>query len=159
MTQGETLIRTVEAPGALEVTYKFGGASKKSVPATKEGNSFSIKVNTISWAAGAYKYQAWAKFADDVNSVICEGTVDIEAELCVGDTRSTAKKNIDAIQAMLSNNATEGVKRYRINNRELERYDVKELLELLRYWTGIYNREMRKQNGFDGLGPRIAIRF
>ena len=95
--------------------------------------------------------EAWAE-------VIGPHTADPDA-LAVGDIRSTARQIVEKIEAMIAGNAGEGVRRYKINNRELERYSVAELLQLLSYWKAQVRIEERKELGKSALGPRIAVRF
>jgi hypothetical protein len=155
MTKGETLQLLVSDGSAASVEFRFGGAQTRTVAATKSGSDFSIAADTAAWTAGAYAWQAWATYADASKKIIGTGTLDLADALGVGDVRSNARKMVEMIEAMMAGNATEGVRRYRINNRELERYSVAELLQLLSYWRAQVKRENR--NG--GLGPRIAVHF
>ena len=87
------------------------------------------------------------------------GNIQLDDVLGVGDERTTARTIVENIEAMMKGNATEGVRRYKINNRELERYSVAELMQLLSYWRHRMMQEERKDRGNFGLGPRIAVRF
>jgi hypothetical protein len=71
--------------------------------------------------------------------------------------RSQARIALDNINAMLSGQAKEGVRRYRINNRELERYTVAELLQLKSHFAADVLKEERRAKGLNSLGPRIAV--
>jgi len=159
MTKGETLKLLVTDGSAASVEFKFGGSQTRAIAATKNGADFSISASTVDWTAGLYVWQAWATYPDATKAIIATGNVDVEAALAVGDLRSVARKNVEAIEAMLSNNAGEGVRRYRINNRELERYSVAELMKLLSYWRERMKREERVAAGRSSLGPRISVRF
>lgn len=155
MTKGETLQLLVSDGSAASVEFRFGGPQTRTVAATKSGSDFSIAADTAAWTAGTYAWQAWATYADASKKIIGSGTLDLADALGVGDVRSNARKMVEMIEAMMAGNASEGVRRYRINNRELERYSVSELMQLLSYWRAQVKRENR--NG--GLGPRIAVRF
>ena len=159
MIQGETLQLAVNIENTAQVVFQFGGAESKSITATKVGDLFSISERTSNWASGSYAWQAWATSTDGVVCVAQSGSFQIENELLVGDIRSSARKIVEMIEAMMAGNASEGVRRYKINNRELERYSVDELLKLLSFWKSRQLKEERLQAGRSSLGPRITVRF
>jgi hypothetical protein len=159
MIKGETLKIQVDDAAATAVVIKLGGPETKSITAQAHGSEWTASTSTSAWAPGFYEWQAWASYEDGRTSVIWRGNFKLEDALGIGDRRSTAQRNIEAIQTMLEGNAGEGVRRYRINNRELERYSVAELLQLLSYWKAELKREERAEAGRSTLGPRIAVRF
>jgi hypothetical protein len=57
--------------------------------------------------------------------------------------RTSARKIVRLIDAMIAGRATDGVKGYQINNRRLDRYSIAELLELRKYYAGLAAREAR----------------
>ncbi len=155
MTKGETLKLSVTDADAVSVEFRFGGPQARTVSATKDGTTFSISADTAAWQAGVYAWQAWATFDGAVKAIIADGSLDLSDALGVGDVRSSARKMVEMIESMMAGNASEGVRRYKINNRELERYSVAELMQLLSYWR---ERAAREKRG-GGLGPRISVRF
>lgn len=155
MIKGETLKLFVTASTATAVEFRFGGPETRTVAATQSGSEWSISTATTAWTAGVYRWQAWATEADASVAVIAEGTFDLEAPLAVGDVRDPARKVVENIEAMIAGNASQGVRSYKINNRELERYSISELLSLLSYWKA----QARRERGNGGLGPRISLRF
>lgn len=159
MIKGETLKIQVTDAEATAVEFRFGGAATQTLTGVKEGDDWKASVSTASWNPGSYAWQAWATYADSSVAVIDSGSFDLADALQVGDVRSVARQNVDAIQRMLTGNAAEGVRRYKINNRELERYSVAELIQLLSYWKAELKREERLEAGRSTLGPRIAFRF
>lgn len=159
MIKGETLKLSVTAANTTAVEYRFGGASTKSIAAVKDGNDFSISVTTADWVPGIYAWQAWATDTDGVICVVQHGNFDLADVLGVGDVRTSARKMVEMIETMMAGNAAEGVRRYRINNRELERYSVGELMQLLSYWKAQVKKEERAAAGMSTLGPRISVRF
>ncbi len=159
MHKGETLKLTVTDAEASAVEFRFGGASTKTETATAENGDWSIAAATAAWNSGHYAWQAWATYPDTSVRVIAYGSFDLEAALGVGEVRTTARQMVEMIEAQMKGNAPEAVRRYRINNRELERYSVAELLSLLSYWKGQLKLEERKEKGLSTLGPRIAVRF
>lgn len=159
MIKGETLKIQVTDSLATAVEFRFGGAQVRTINGTKTGDDWTGAQSTTGWTAGFYEWQAWATYADASVAVIDRGNFMLEDALAVGDRRSIAQQNIDAINGMLTGNAAEGVRRYKINNRELERYSVAELLQLLSYWKAELKKEERTEAGRSTLGPRIAVRF
>ena len=159
MTKGETLKLAVQDSEASAVEFRFGGPQTKTVAAAGDGSEWTISEATTEWTPGSYAWQAWATYDDGSVSVTGSGRFDLAAPLAVGDIRTTARKIVEMIEAMIAGNAPEGVRRYRINNRELERYSVAELLQLLNYWKAQVKREERAEQGRAALGGRIAIRF
>ena len=159
MIKGETLQLTVTDAEAASVEMRFGGPQAHTIAATKSGSEFSIAQDTATWTAGVYRWQAWATYAGDIKRVIASSTVDLADGLGVGDVRTSARKMVEMIEAMMAGNASQGVRSYKINNRELERYSVAELLSLLSYWKSRQTTEDRLSRGRSSLGPRIAIRF
>jgi hypothetical protein len=159
MIKGETLKIQVTDALATAVEFRFGGPQTRTITGTKSGDDWTGTQSTSAWTAGFYEWQAWATYADASVAVIDRGNFPLEDSLAVGDRRSVAKQNIDAINSMLTGNAAEGVRRYKINNRELERYSVAELLQLLSYWKAELKKEERAEAGRSTLGPRIAVRF
>lgn len=156
MTKGETLKLVVTDADAASVEFRFGGASTQTVAGTKSDTEFSIAASTTAWAAGVYAWQAWATYADTSKAIISNGTFTLEDVLGVGDVRSQAQKIVDMIDAQMAGNAAEAVRRYKINNRELERYSVAELLQLRSFWQA---KVLKENRGGSRLGPRIAVRF
>jgi hypothetical protein len=159
MIKGETLAIQVDDAEATAVEFRLGGPQTLVLTATAEGSMWKASASTAEWTAGFYAWQAWATYADGTVSVISRGDFNLSAALGVGDVRSQARKNLEAIQAMLAGNLSEGVRRYRINNRELERYSVAELLSLESRYKAELKREERTEAGRSTLGPRIAFRF
>lgn len=74
------------------------------------------------------------------------------------DTRSTAKKNLDAIEACLLGNVDPSVNEYTINGRMLRRFSRAELLKEREYWKAEYRNELRAQ-GLYVSNRTIGFRF
>lgn len=163
ITKGETLTLTVSDELATAVEYRFGGPQTRAIAApkssAKNSKEFLLTAPTATWTPGLYRYQAWATYSDLTSKVIDSGTIDLLDVLGIGDQRSQARKNVEAIETQMAGNAAEAVRKYKINNRELERYSVSELMVMLSYWRQRMLREDRRHNGLSSLGPRIAVRF
>jgi hypothetical protein len=74
------------------------------------------------------------------------------------DTRSVAKRNLDAINACLSSNTDPSVQEYMINGRQLRRFARAELIKEREYWRNEYKAELRASGQYTR--PRgIGFRF
>ncbi len=146
LVAGETLEAKVTHATATSITVIFVGPEKKTPDFAKVGDVFTLSEVTDGWTAGKYAWQLWVETPGG-KSVCGSGRIDIAASLADiepgTDTRTTAEKNIEAIETMLAGKASSATKRYRINNRELESYGITELLQLLEYWK----TERRKERG------------
>ena len=163
LTAGETLLLEVGADRAAVVTFHIAGPAKRTITATHDGaGTFSISESTSGWLPGFYRIEAREVVAG-ITTVIARYSLNVEAALSdipVGaDLRSTAAKAVANIEAMLSGSSTLEARRYKINNRELERYSVGELLTLLSFWKRKLASEERKASGINSLGPRIEVRI
>ena len=74
-----------------------------------------------------------------------EGAIEVKPNPATADNttdlRSQAKKNLDAIDAVLAGKVTADVQSYKINGRELVKMGVPSLLTLRGYYAAIYKRE------------------
>jgi hypothetical protein len=73
--------------------------------------------------------------------------------------RTQARIAVAHIQAMLAGGATLEAKKYKINNRELERHSIAELLQLLSFWRRELSRESRLSSGISSIGQSISVRI
>lgn len=159
LTQGETLTVSQDIAQAAGVELRIGGPKASTHAMTASGNCWSVNVDTSAMPAGLYSLQIWATFADDTTRVAGKLSLTLESALTEGDTRSQARIAFENIKAMLAGQAKEGVKRYKINNRELERYSMAELMTLRSHYASEVQREERRKAGRDTLGPRILVHF
>lgn len=159
LTQGETLTLQQTVTDATAVEVRLGGASTGTHSMTAVGSCWSVNIDTVAMEPGEYVAQIWATFPGNVKRIVSTEEFGLRAALKAGDMRTNARKALDMIEAMLSGQAKEGVRRYRINNRELERYSVAELLQLRSHYVAEVQKENRRNKGMTGLGPRIAVRF
>lgn len=159
VTSGETLDIETAVTEAVSVECRIGGP-QASNHAMLPGNPWTVQIDTTGFTAGTYAFQCWATYSGGVKRIVMSGSFGVRAALAGGqDVRSTARKNVEAIEAMLGGTASKGVRRYKIGERELEKYSVAELLKLLSFWTLKLAKEEREALGRPKLGPRIAIRF
>lgn len=162
ITKGETLTLIASADAGASVRFVFAGPAQHAFDAAEDSGGFSVSIETDNWPLGLYAYQAIST-AGGKKSVIGRGQIEISeslSDIAPGtDMRTTAQQAVDNITAMLSGKATLGARRYKINNRELERYSVAELMKLLTYWKTVAAKEARKAAGLSTLGPRIEFRI
>jgi hypothetical protein len=75
------------------------------------------------------------------------------------DPRSENERALDAINAVLTNKASQDQMRYRINNRELWRAPVTDLLKLKSLYTTLVRRERARKCGRGIFGRAIPVTF
>lgn len=147
---------------AQTLTARFKGPVQHEVAGTiVTGTTWSVSIQTQGWPPGAYIYEVMAEDALGNKWVVIRDRMTVEASLSdlPSDFETPSERMVRMIEAMISGNATAGVRRYKINNRELERYSIDELLKLLAYWKNRLAGERRKARGQNPLGPPIRVRF
>lgn len=165
LTAGETLKASACATDAVSVVGYVVGAAKHTLLFEESGNTWTSDTDTTGWLAGPYRYEIWVTREDGTRQILQRGSLTVLASLEEAeggedfDTTTRAQRMVAKIEAMLEGNASAGVRRYRINNRELERYTLAELMELLGYWKRQLAMETRKNKGQSVLGPRISFRI
>ena len=159
LTVGETLEITATIADATAAEVRLGGAGTGVHSMTADGLEWSVSVDTAEMSAGLYLVEVWATYPGGKKGVAHREQFTLSPALVEGDLRTNARKALDNINAMLGKQAGEGVKRYKINNRELERYSIAELLQLRSHFLAQVKAEERAAGGYNTLGPRIAVRF
>lgn len=141
------------------------GPKSINLEATAEGTAHVFGVlatETAMWVAGGYWYTLRTTRDGDVVEVE-RGQVQVLEDLVAAgdgfDGRSKAQIALDAINAVLDKRATLDQERYRINNRELYRTPIDELLKL----RSFYLRQVARQNacttGSRRFGRNVPVRF
>lgn len=132
------------------------GPASIDVEATRSASTYTFAADpatTAAWAPGAYAYTIRATDGVDVVEVEA-GRVTIAPDIAAAgagfDNRSHARKVLEAIEAVIEKRATLDQERYRINNRELYRTPVAELLKLRAYYAGLVQKEDAKASGRRG---------
>lgn len=132
------------------------GPASIDVEAARSAATYTFEADpatTAGWAPGAYAYTIRATDGVDVVEVQ-SGRVTIAPDIAAAgsgfDNRSHARKSLDAIEAVLEKRATMDQERYRINNRELYRTSISELLKLRDYYVSLVKREDAKTSGRRG---------
>lgn len=117
---------------------------------------------TAEWAAGDYWVSIRATKGAEVQEITKRQLVilpDLAAQIAGYDGRSQNEIALDAINAVLAKRATIDQQRYTINNRELWRMPVADLLKLRSFYTTAVRRERRRAAGDTTLGRSIQVRF
>ena len=158
---GETLVLELSPLDAASVVGTAVGTSSYSLTSESISGGFKLSADTTSWTPGEFLIGVMATKSDGTKYVAHESRIKILAPFSalVGtDTRSIAAKIVDKIEAYLSGSTDLSVKKYKINNRELERIPHGELLQILSQWKRTLRREEAAASGRSILGPRIAVR-
>lgn len=117
---------------------------------------------TGAWPAGIYAYSLRVTDGVDVHEVessTVEVLADLDAVVAGIDQRSHARRVLDNIEAVLEKRSTQDQEKYRINNRELWRTPLPELLTLKNQYAAIVRREEAKANGKPLFGPAVRVRL
>lgn len=133
------------------LTLFLRGPGAQQVEATRSGATHTFAATpaaTAAWEAGDYAYTIRATDGADVVEVE-SGRVRITPNLAAGnvDTRSHARITLEAIEAVIEKRATLDQERYRINNRELYRTPIGDLLKLRTFYRNEVAREDARARG------------
>lgn len=160
LISGETF-RAEFQTAAQSVTIRFAGPSAHNATLTQTGNVWTAAIQTEGWPAGHYWFDVLATDSEGNKWTVMRDRLILKPSLdnMPDDNRTESERMVEMIEAMISGNATAGVRRYKINNRELERYGIDELLKLLGFWRNRLAKERRKARGSSPLGPDIRFRF
>jgi len=146
-----------------DVLLYLRGPSAVDLEAVKEGADVFVfaaaGATTAGWAPGLYRYTMRATNGGDVVEV-CAGTVTVEPDLASlpagSDVRSDYRKALDAIEAVLAKRATLDQERYRINNRELYRTPIGDLMKLRAHYRQLVSEECGGRGRFREI--RVGMR-
>lgn len=169
LTAGTTLslpITLTAWPAAdWSLTLMLRGAGSVDLTATPAGNTHLIEVAataTATWPPGRYWYSLRAQSGGEVHEVE-SGNITIHPDIASQDAghdgRAHAERVLDAIEAVIEGRATKDQDSYRINNRELRRTPVDQLMSM----RDRYRREVQQlktqRHGRSPLGRPIRVRF
>lgn len=166
---GVTLDELITVPGHPSdvwlVTLHLRGPAAYNVdlePLPASGpDAFTLSLNaadTASWLGGQFAYFLRAKRAGrvvELESGVLTVTPDLTNSDAVYDPRSHAERTLEAIEAVLEKRATTDQQRYSINNRELWRTPIPELLALRNQYRSEVRRQRAKAAGKSGFGRLI----
>lgn len=153
-TQGETFEIAVTAPGAVSTVVYVRGPGSVDITGVADPDTagrWTFTADTAEWTAGLWQYEIWQTDVDGRKRRLCSDQLTINASLANAeagyDPRSDAERQLERIETYLSTPANLAAARYRINNRELQRYTIAELLQLKRHYLAIVSAERRRKTG------------
>lgn len=143
----------LRGPAAINMTAAADGT----------GHKFSEDAaTTAAWGAGVYSYVVRVTDGTAVHQVEAgqlEVLPDLAAITAPYDGRSHARRTLDAIEAVLEKRATRDQERYTINNRELWRTPLADLLKLRDTYRAEVRREEAAARGKSLWGPAVRVSF
>lgn len=147
------LAAVLRGAGAIEITAEADGTGHRFlVPATE----------TATWVPGDYWYSIRASKDGEVVEVE-SGQITVKPDLASLDAghdgRAHVQRVLDAIEAVLEKRATIDQERYSINNRELWRTPIPQLLELRdRYRSELRRMKAARKGGLFNQAVRVGFR-
>ncbi|MFB9149536.1 hypothetical protein [Roseovarius ramblicola] len=170
ITAGVTLDHTV-APAAYPasagwtLTLYLRGPQSIDIAATADGDDHVLgatATQTGAWLAGQY----WATLRASDGETVAEieaGQVTIATDLAqvdgLYDGRGHAERVLTAIEAVIEGRATKDQERYRINNRELQRTPLADLMGLRDKYRAEVRAQKAARRGQSLLGRTVSVRL
>lgn len=165
ITKNFDVLLTAYPASSWQATLHLRGPQVIDINANENGAAHRFSLSpalTTSWAAGKYWYSLRVNDGTDTLEVE-SGEIGVAADLAaideVYDGRGHAQKVLDAIEAVIENRATRDQQHYKINNRELTRTPIADLLKL----RARYKEEVRKTKaaarGQSLLGRVVKVTF
>ena len=167
----ETAVPSYPAPDGWTLTYRLvprsGAAIEFSSNATpSDPANYRMQVGastTATWAAGAY---GWASYVSKsgIRYTVAQGQITILPDPGVAtnvDTRSHARKCLDAIEAVLEKRATQAQEEIEIDGQRLKRTPHAELIRMRSHYAQLVASEDARNRLAQGLpgGRRVQVRF
>lgn len=147
---------------AWTYTLHMRGPSQIDLTAAPGGIFNASATETAQWEPGAYW---WAVRATDGTTVVEveRGDISVLPDFAAinapYDGRTENEIALEAIDAVLGKRASQDQQRYVINNRELWRTPVADLLKLRSYYNTRVRRERARRAGRSTMGRNIPVRF
>lgn len=141
------------------------GPAPIDLTATAQGEQFVFSApaaTTATWQIGTYWYQLRATMGSAVMEArtgqLCI-VQDLEQVTGVYDGRSQAVIALEAIDAVMARRATQDQQKYKINERELWRTPIADLLKLRAYYATQVSRENARASGRSRFGRPVIVKF
>jgi len=142
------------------------------ISATTEGTQYRVQVSadqTAAWTAGFYTWSRWVEKAGPIRQSLGSGQFEVKADPSVAaaglDTRTSARRILDAIEAVIEGRASRDQEEYTIaganGSRQLKRTPIADLLVLRDRFKAAVESEEAIEQLAAGLGnPRtFGVRF
>jgi hypothetical protein len=157
-TAGLTFERCVSldcypASAGWALSAALRGPAVINITATVEDDKHKLTADaatTAAWAPGRYSYIVRATKDGKVYAVetgVLEILPDLNAQTAGYDGRTHAERTLEAIEAVIEQRATMDQERYRINNRELYRTPIADLMKLRDLYRSEVQREQKGRTG------------
>jgi hypothetical protein len=153
--------------GTWTLTYALINSTHKiTITAAADGTDHLVTVAAATsgaWTAGVYKWQSYVTSGSERYN-IDRGEIKINPNYAAAstlDTRSHAKKTLDAIEAVIEGRAGKDQEEYRIDGRSLKRTPMADLIMLKEKYQALYNQEQNAEalnNGKYGKG-KVYLKF
>lgn len=141
------------------------GAGAINLAATAEGAQHRLTASaavTADWVPGIYSYSVRVSDGTNVHEIE-SGQLSVLSDLSNvtegHDGRSHAKRTLDAIEAVIEKRASMDQERYRINNRELYRTPIADLIKLRDLYRAEVRREQAAARGSNLFGAAVRVRM
>lgn len=136
-----------------------------NMTAIAEGSQHRLTASadvTENWVPGLYSYSARVTNGTDTHEIE-SGQLVVEADLASAtaghDSRSHAQRTLEAIEAVIEKRASMDQESYRINNRELNRTPISDLLKLRDLYRAEVRREQAAARGQNLFGATVRVRL
>lgn len=165
-TTFDAVIKSETYLGPLWVaSMHMRGPSVIDLTATDVGTDHTFNAAasvTEAWATG--QYWVVVRVTDGINVLEIARTEikivpDLLSQSAGYDGRSPNELALASINAVIAKRATQDQQKYKINNRELWRTPMADLLKLKSFYQVAVNRERNKMNGVSAFGRKIHVRF
>lgn len=147
------------------LTLALRGPSNIDLIGAPEGQQHRLEAAadvSATYPPGLYRYSLRATYSGIVREVEA-GTINVLADLAQlpagGEMRSHARIVLDNIRAVIEKRATQDQQRYSINNRELWRTPVADLLKLENQYAARVRAEDARANGSSVFGKSYRVRL
>lgn len=145
------------------MTLMLRGAQVHDLQSERDGarHVWSVPASdTGAWTAGDYAYTIRATDGTNVHEVE-SGRVRITPDLATAeagfDGRSANRIALEAIEAVIAKRASLDQERYRINNRELYRTPVADLIKLRAHYVALVSKEEASRKGRSLFGRQVKV--
>ncbi len=153
------------ASGGWALAYVLVSAAQRyTFGATASGDEHLVHVassTTGAWAPARYAWRAKVSKAGD-SFTVGEGQIEVaNAFASAADPRSSARRMLEAVEAVIEGRATDGVDEYTIAGRSIRVTPIPQLLALRSTLRVDVRREEAARRAAEGLAPagRVMVRW
>lgn len=156
------------ASAGWSLKYVFvTSADQLEVDAVADGDNFDLTVTKVETAALTIGTYFWQAFVDDGTDryMVGEGETLVVADFLTQttgyDARSTLRQQLEAMRAVIAGKATSEQKRVKYSDREIQHYEIAELIAIVRYLEAEVKREQQEADiaNDKAFGGRVRVRF